>query len=550
MNILSIIMKILQFVGSLCILLYGMELMSSGIQKGAGAGLQKLLQTITGNRFTALLTGIAVTAIIQSSGATTVMVVGFVNAQLLTLTQAIGVIFGANIGTTVTAWIVSLLGFSFNIAGLSIPIFGVGFLLKFLKKSPIHNFSDCFLGFALLFLGLGFISDSLNLGEDSVSFLKVISQWGVGGIVLGVVLGALITALIHSSSAMAAIVLTMSAKGLISWELAASIILGSNIGSTVDAIMSSFGGTQNAKRTALIHVGFNTMGTLIALIFFSPFLTLVDLCVPGSVVNGENITTHIAMLHTIFNVATALLFLPFTKQIAKLAIRLIPDKQSEEDLHYVPPFVAPKNNFGVDFYIPQISSEIVHMSQRIQLMFENVTQGLSGKNNPDDTEAALEQAENYIDEMNEQLTEFIIQCSFLPTVNDKDMFRLERLRRIVDTLESLSDECNSMMYSVAKVLRKQEHLEDGAIEKLGKYVGEVKTIYDYAAELIVKGGRASKNDRNLFAERLVSLKKQLKKETIARVEHGEKVKSGLRYLDAVRKIDKTGDCVLSVMKAL
>lgn len=547
---ISIILKIFQFVGSLCILLYGMELMSSGIQKGAGAGLQKLLQRITGNRFTAVLTGLAVTAIIQSSGATTVMVVGFVNAGLLTLTQAIGVIFGANIGTTVTAWIVSLLGFSFNIASLSIPIFGVGFLLKYLKKSPVHNFSDCFLGFALLFLGLGFISDSLNLGEESVSFLRIVSQWGFGGIVVGVIIGALITALIHSSSAMAAIVLTMSAKGLVTWELAAGVILGSNIGSTVDAIMSSFGGTQNAKRTALVHVGFNTAGTLIALILFHPFLALVDICVPGNVSIGENITTHIAMLHTIFNVTTTLLFLPFVHQIADMAVRIIPNKQSEEDLHYVPPFVMSANKSGVDFYIPQIRSEIIRMSGRIRQMFETVTQGLASRDNPDETEAALNQAENFIDEMNEQLTQFIIQCSLLPTANEKDQALLRRFRHVVDTLEILSDECNSMMYSVAKVLRKQEHLEAGALDKLEKYVGEVKLIYDYAADLIAKDGHSHTKDRAQFEERLVTLKKQLKKETIARVEHGEKVKSGLRYLDAVRKIDKTGDCVLSVMKAL
>ncbi|MBR6199937.1 MAG: Na/Pi cotransporter family protein [Spirochaetales bacterium] len=547
---IGIILKIFQFVGSLCILLYGMELMSSGIQKGAGAGLQKLLQKITGNRFTAVLTGMAVTAIIQSSGATTVMVVGFVNAALLTLPQAIGVIFGANIGTTITAWIVSLLGFSFNIASLSIPIFGVGFLLKYLKKSSIHNFSDCFLGFALLFLGLGFISDCLNLGPESVSFLKVISQWGFGGILLGVLIGAFITSLIHSSSAMTAIVLTMASKGVISWELSASLVLGSNIGSTVDAIMSSFGGTQNAKRTALVHVGFNTAGTVIALITFGPFLGLVDMCVPGSADLGENITMHIAMLHTIFNVTATLIFLPFVNVIAAVVSKIIPDKHSDQDLHYIAPFVAPKNNYGVDFYIPQIRQEIMHMSKRVQSMFDVVIVGLSNDSSPDELVEQLDNAENYIDEMNEQLTEFLIQCSLLPTANHRDQLLLERFRRIVDTIENLSDECSSMMYSVAKVLHKQEHLEHGAIDKLKRYIAEVKSAYDYGVSMIVNGTKASKSDGEIFEQRLAVLKKQLKKQTISRVEHGEKVKSGLRYLDAVRKIDKTGDCVVDFINVL
>ncbi len=271
---MDVISQTVGFVGSLCLLLFGMNMLSNGIQKGAGNGLQKLLGKITGNRFYAVLTGIGVTAIIQSSGATTVMVVSFVNAEILTLEQAIGVIFGANIGTTVTAWIVSFFGFSFSISAMAIPLFGFGYILKFFKKYPIHNFAECFMGFALLFMGLGLLKESLTLGPAAGRVFTVINNWGIGGIVLGVLIGALITALIHSSSAMTAIVLTMAANGTLSWELSATIVLGSNIGSTVDAVMSSFGATVNARRTAFVHVAFNVTGTLIALSIFKPFLNL------------------------------------------------------------------------------------------------------------------------------------------------------------------------------------------------------------------------------------------------------------------------------------
>src|SRR5574344_62612 len=297
---ITVISQILGFVGSLCLLLFGMEMLSNGIQKGAGNSLQSLLHKISGNRFTAVLTGLSVTAIIQSSGATTVMVVSFVNAEIISLTQAIGIIFGANIGTTVTAWIVSLFGFSFSISAAAIPLFGLGFILKYFKQFKIHNFADCFMGFALLFMGLGLLKDTLSLSPSSVAFLQKFDSIRIAGILLGVFIGAFVTALIHSSSAMTAIVLTMAANNSLSWELSAAIILGSNIGSTIDAIMSSINASTNARRTAFVHVAFNLTGTLLALCFFKPFLNLIDLIVPGT--PNQNITTHISMLHTVFNI--------------------------------------------------------------------------------------------------------------------------------------------------------------------------------------------------------------------------------------------------------
>ena len=294
--ILSIFSTVLNFLGALALLLWGMDLLSSGIQKGAGNKLQKLLSVVSGNRFTAVLTGLLVTAIIQSSSATTVMVVSFVNAQILSLTQAIGIIFGANIGTTVTAWIVSLLGFSFKISAFAIPLIGIGFFIKSQKKYKIKDFGDMILGFGLLFLGLDLLGDTLSLNPESVSFINSITTWGYWGIIAGVLLGAILTALIHSSSAFTAIVLTMAASGSLNWDLSAALVLGSNIGTTIDAVLSSISASTNAKRAAAVHVGFNIAGTIIAVILFKPFLALVDFIIPG---NPEaDITTHIAMLHS------------------------------------------------------------------------------------------------------------------------------------------------------------------------------------------------------------------------------------------------------------
>ena len=297
---LNLIPIVLKFIGALALLLYGMNMLSNGIQKGAANSLQRLLGIVSGNRFTAVLTGLLVTAIIQSSGATTVMVVSFVNAQIISLTQAIGIIFGANIGTTVTAWIVSLFGFSFKIASVAIPLFGIGFFITCLKRGKLQSAGEMLMGFGLLFYGLSLLSDSLKLSPESVAFLQSFANLGIGGLLLGVLIGAIITALIHSSSAMTAIVLTMAANGSLTWEFSAAVVLGSNIGSTIDAILSAIGSSTNAKRAALVHVCFNVAGTVLALIVFKPFLALIDLIVPKAPI--DNITTHIAMLHTVFNI--------------------------------------------------------------------------------------------------------------------------------------------------------------------------------------------------------------------------------------------------------
>lgn len=211
-------MTILQFAGSLCFLLYGMKLMSDGIQKSAGEKLQSALHFMTGNRFKGLLTGCILTMIIQSSGATTVMVVTFVNAGLITLEQSIGVIFGANIGTTITAWIVALFGFSFKIESFAIPVFGIGFLLTVVRKWHAQGWGESIMGFGILFIALSWLSKTFTIDNSTLSFLPELQNWGVWSILLAFAIGLVFTALIHSSSAMTAIVITMAYNKLLSWE--------------------------------------------------------------------------------------------------------------------------------------------------------------------------------------------------------------------------------------------------------------------------------------------------------------------------------------------
>jgi len=547
----NVIGQLLGFIGSLCLLLFGMEMLSNGIQKGAGNSLQALLHKISGNRFTAVLTGIAVTAIIQSSGATTVMTVSFVNAEIITLTQAIGIIFGANIGTTVTAWIVSLFGFSFSMEAAAIPLFGLGFILKYFKKRKIHNFSDCFMGFALLFMGLGLLKTSMNLKPESVAFLQNFQTLGVLGILLGVLIGTAFTALIHSSSATTAIVLTMSANGSLPWNLGAAMVLGSNIGSTVDAVMSAFGASVNAKRTAAVHVAFNVIGTVLALLFFNPFLKLIDFIVPK--VPAENITTHIAMLHTVFNISATLLFLPFVKQITSLVEKLVPESQKELEAHYKMPVILPVNHVSADLYTIQIEKEISKMSARVMEMMDCLGESLNQKN--DNLTLLVEKInaqEDYVDEMNHEITEFLQKCSRLPSANYNDRNNFARMIAIVQNLEDLSDECCSMMHTVCKFKNDgNASLYENQSSELRSYFEQVHVFYEQTCTYIALG--LSEIDKVLLSDvedQIDKTKKELKKASRKRIENGSNVKAELKYMDLVRKIEKAGDCVFGVIQVI
>ena len=577
--ILSIISIIFNFVGALALLLWGMDLLSSGIQKGAGNKLQKLLSVVSGNRFTAVFTGLLVTGIIQSSSATTVMVVSFVNAQILSLTQAIGIIFGANIGTTVTAWIVSFLGFSFKVSAIAIPLIGIGFFLKSLKKSKIKNFSDLFLGFGMLFLGLDLLGDTLSLNPESVSFINSITDWGFLGIIVGVLIGAVLTGLIHSSSAFTAIILTMAAAGSINWKLSAALVLGSNIGTTIDAVLSSIGASTNAKRAAAVHVGFNICGTIIAIICFNPFLSLVDLIVPGT--PESNITNHIAMLHTVFNTCSTLIFLPFVNQIAMLVSKLIKEPKSQVEKKYKLPLIITQNRYTIDSYILQIEKEIALMSAKTMTMLDEIYTALkvfdlgfitnpkNGRvkglnevsldrtylNSIENISSQVLEQEDYIDQMNEAISDFLMNCYQMNDVSEHNKAKISKLIQITAEIEDLSDECASIIHVLQKYILTSDQKKSSSYEKLLPFVDQVKEFFDYISQHLSFGlsYTLSSEEKRLSAkmeESIDTTKKQLKKLARQRIENGKNVKSELHYIDLVRHIERAGDNVYKIAQTL
>lgn len=547
MNILG---TILQLTGSLAFLLYGMNMMSDGIQKSAGKGLQDALGFMTGNRFAGFLTGLILTMIIQSSGATTAMEVSFVNAGLMTLEQSVGVTFGANIGTTITAWIVALFGFHFNIESFAIPIFGLGFILTTFKKIHKENIGEAIMGFGLLFIGLNWLSQTISPENGTLNFLQHLGNYGVWSIIIGVVAGVLITALIHSSSAETAIVITMAFNNLISWHFSAALVIGSNIGSTIDAILAALHTKADAKRAALVHVLFNIATVILALIFFNPLLDLIDLIVPGT--PQENITYHIAMLHTVIKTLSALLCLPFTKQIAKLATHLIKADPNETPDVYKLEFSETGGKENAIAYLIRVEKEISDMTLLVTRMFERIRDGFADRTDSfiDKNMDALEHEEDYADQMKEQITKYLINCSRLP-LSEKQANSISVMQQIVDDLEEMTDDCFNVALMLQKSINKNMQFSQEDMERLGPYIDLARQFMYFIRDNINKH---LDQEKLLIAREIEGqidvFRRNLKKVARKRLEAGADVKTELLYIDLVRQIEKFGDRAFSIAGAL
>jgi len=339
---------ILQLIGALGVFLFGMKVMSDALLKLAGNKMRSILATMTSNRFLGIFTGFFITSIIQSSSATTLMVVSFSNAGLLTLTEAIGVIMGANIGTTITAWLIAILGFKVSMSTIALPLVGFGFAFTFAKKEQTKNWGNFIIGFALLFIGLQFLKEAMPDIKNNPEILEFLSNYtdlGYLSILLFLLIGTVLTVVIQSSSATMALTLIMCAQGWIPFELAAAMVLGENIGTTITANLAAFVANYQAKRTARAHLVFNLIGVLWMLILFYPFLRFVSWLTEqvGSdspYVNAAAIPVAISLFHTTFNIINTFLLVWFVNPIARLVERFIPESVEPEKAIEEPKFLT------------------------------------------------------------------------------------------------------------------------------------------------------------------------------------------------------------------
>lgn len=550
MSISSILSIFLQFFGSLCFLLFGMKMMSDGIQKSAGDKLQAALHLMTGNRFTGFFTGCFLTMIIQSSGATTVMVVSFVNAGLIELSKSIAVILGANVGTTITAWIVAIFGFNFEISAFAIPLFGIGYLFTVIKKIRNPGLGQAIMGFGILFIALQWLSSTISLNSGSMNFLPALQDKGIFSYLIAFVIGIIVTAMIHSSSAMTAIVITMAYNQILTWQFSAAIIIGSNVGSTIDSVMASFGANANAKRTMFVHVLFNSVTAIIALIFIKPFTQLVDLIVPGTVT--ENITMHIAMLHSMFNIIGSVFFMPFVNPLCKLTHLIIKDDKAS--LPSIYKFEFPERAAHESPTIPVVSAqmEVRRMADISVQMFDRLQYGLtdlSGRFVVDHYDNLVRE-EDYLDQMQEQLTKYLLKCAQLD-IDDKLRENINVMISITGELESMSDDCLSIGVYLKRITEKHYVFKKEDFDRLIPYLELARQLLQFIYKNINKALSKEQLDfANELESQIDAERKALKKIARKRLEDGADVKAELLYMDLVRQIEKIGDRCFNIAEQL
>ena len=544
--------------GGLAIFVFGMKLMSEGLQRMADRRLKSILQFMTRNRLMAVFAGTLMTAMVQSSSATTVMTVGFVNAGLMTLKQAIGVVFGANIGTTVTAQIIA-----FKLEELSYPSVAIGLLLiMFFKKQNVKFFGQVLLGFGLLFLGMqtmGGILKPLRYSPEFQAWFQLVDCTPVDGgmmpagkALICILIGTVTTVVVQSSSATVGLVLALASQGLIGFYTAVPLILGDNIGTTITANLAAIGTSRNARRTALAHTLFNVFGAAyMYLLFFVPlwggtplFLGFIEWFTPGDVLNGEeeNLLRHIANAHTVFNVFNVVLFLGFTGVMARACNVLIPVKESERES--VLQYLEPKLLSAPAIALEQAVREVVFMVRKGQKSMNESCELLC------DGKAALVdsilQREDVIDKLQHEITGYLVELSRTNLDPDESAL-IPALIHAVNDAERLGDHAESQveLHRLLGENRLSLTEEDRAgIREFQKHLNaEFEAIY----RTLEKGEATAVSDAHRLDERLNALMKRLTDEHVERLDQGKcEVQAGVIYLDALAHLERVGDHLVNI----
>ena len=532
--------------------------MSDGIQKVAGDRLHSVLNFMTGNRFAAIFTGLFVTAIIQSSSATTVMVVSFVNAGLLQLTQAIGVIMGANVGTTVTGWLVASLGFKIEIIVIALPAIGIGFIILLLKKFRYRDFGEVLIGFGLLFMGLEFLKNSVPDIGKYPELLQRVAQFankGFSSYLLFIGVGMVLTIIVQSSSAAMAITLMMAYSGWIDYPTAAAIILGENIGTTITAYIASIGTSVNARRASRAHILFNILGVIWMTPVFMPFLKMVNFITPGNafstdITNPNVLPMNLAMFHTLFNVFNTIIFSFFINQIAFVVTKMVPDEKgipSEYKLKYIRASLQDTP----EFYLVTVKRELSKMADVIADMFTRFWDIFSQpeKKLGDEVETQ-KRMEDLTDQMQEEITKFLSQCS-MDTMNRVTARSVYSMMRITNELESIGDSCFNLMLLAERRHRKQIEIDDAAIESLLPYVDLVNQFIRFIRSHLNEHISSENMAVAVNLENNINkMRNTLKESASSRLQEGADVKAELLFIDVVRHVEQIGDHCLNIVESV
>jgi len=524
MNI-DITSMLFNLIGGLGIFLYGMRMMSDGLQKVAGDRLRAIFNMVTTNRFVGVFTGFLVTAIIQSSSATTVMLVGFVNAGIMSLQQAIHVILGANIGTTFTGWVIA-----FKITKYGLPIIGFGAgLLLFSKSSRVKYIGEIALGLGMLFFGLTLMKHGFAPLRDEPAFHNFFLLFGADSLFktgMSVVAGCFLTVILQSSSATVGITMGLASQGLLTFPAAAALVLGENIGTTVTALLSSIGTETNARRTALAHCLFNTLGVIIMIILFPWYVQLVEYMIPGMadsvLADGTkpNIMAHIAASHTIFNVVNMLAFLPFVGVLSKVVSGMIKDKPMEKKeerlvyLHF--------DSYGVpSLMIDAARREIERMYDMASVMLLTSMELLFESDNPSkEARQKTKASERDIDAMQEEIVNFLALVSAHRVVTENDVEDIHIYMRVIDETESVADYCLALTKMAHRKSKDNIGLAEEAMKELQDIFNEMIDFFSMAKKCFLLRDRKIADDCQNKRKHINTLIKSANKAHLLRLQKG------------------------------
>ena len=569
------ILQIFTLLGALGMFLYGMNLMSSGLQKAAGDRLRGLLSAMTSNPFKGVLTGLGITSVIQSSSATTVMVVSFVNAGLLTLAQAIGVIMGANIGTTVTAWLVSWLGFKADISILAVPLMLLGFLFSNSKKNQRQNIGELIVGFCLLFLGLSFMKNSVPDLNETPQVLEFVRSWaghGFGSVLIFLVFGTVLTLVLQSSSATMAITLIMLSMGFIPFEMACAMVLGENIGTTITANIAAAVGNTQAKRAAMSHTIFNVFGVIWALILFKPFLSLVGKIIEvvfglpnpaaeGFAVTGQDTPTATAalyglsMLHTLFNTINTFILVWLIKYIERAVVWIIKTPKNQENEAFRLKYISAGPLATPELATEQAFEEIIHFAQisRNGLGYakEAIRTADSGKF--DELREKLVKYEEISDRIEYEIAAFLNAVS-AGDISEETSLRIKAMYKIIGELESLGDSGETISRILSRKNIHKKSFDQDTVKKLEDMADAVEKAYDAMIDNLNaahKGQLEGISNAYNAEDRLNNLRNYLRDAEIEEIESNRKnYQTSVYYMVIVSELEKMGDFIINISQNL
>lgn len=568
------VLQLFTLLGALGMFLYGMNLMSAGLQKVAGDKMRHFLSAMTSNRFKSVTTGLTITSIIQSSSATTVMVVGFVNAGLLALNQAIGVIMGANIGTTVTAWLISLLGFKADISILAVPLMAVGFLLSIAKSEKRRNISELIIGFSLLFLGLSLMKESVPDLQKTPEVLSFITEWtqhGFWSVLIFLLFGTVLTLVLQSSSATMALTLIMMSLGWIPFHMAAAMVLGENIGTTITANIAAAVANANARRAALAHTVFNLFGVVWALVLFKPFTALIGLIISswgypnpaemsyGSVIESTSPESTAAlyglsMFHTLFNTFNTCILIWFIPQLERLVTSVIKDKPKSEEDTVKLKYISGGHLSTAEISIGQAKNEVIHFAQISRNGLDYIRQAVHAEKEGDFElyRQKLVKYEEIADRIDYEIAAFL---NAMPqeSISEHTRKQSKAMYKIIGELESLGDSGEAISRILSRRNSHGQHFSQEQIEKVDSMLALVDNAYAVMIDNLSREEfKAEHLQSAVECEIAINERRTaLREEEILRVEEGgSNYQSSVYYIDTVVEIERMGDYIINISEAL